>query len=355
MGIIGQRFAQRVHDADVIHDQAVAFAVCDAIGSRNRLHQGVRLQHLIQIKAGKGLHVEACQPHGADENHAERMIAVFEILIQLALLHLFAVGFDIEPPFLEGLDFVLLLTDDDRHLGFLHPLELARHLLCVLLGRGIFDLRPQCGDFLLPVFLNEVIHAHARDLVQADDHRFAARPERGIVMHKILGDAAKAVFCGQNVNFFGKFAFQFILLRGIEIGGFDGFQNFLRDLRLVKLLDFIRTVFVIQRNGRAVIHSALEIVDGQIAAERPLGDVVVGKERRAREADARRRRKQLHHVVCENAVLAAVRFIRHDDDIVIRKNRLHIRMIEFLNQCENKARVAPELGHQILAAGGDEL
>ena len=49
LGIIGQRFAQRVHDADVIHDQAVAFAVCDAIGSCNRLHQGVRFQHLIQI------------------------------------------------------------------------------------------------------------------------------------------------------------------------------------------------------------------------------------------------------------------------------------------------------------------
>jgi type I restriction enzyme, R subunit len=35
------------------------------------------------IKSINVFSIEACQPHGADENHAERMIAVFEILIQL--------------------------------------------------------------------------------------------------------------------------------------------------------------------------------------------------------------------------------------------------------------------------------
>ena len=54
-------------------------------------------------------------------------------------------------------------------------------------------------------------------------------------------------------------------------------------------------------------------------------------------------------------VLAAVCLIRHDQNIVIRIDRRLIRLVELLNQRENKARISLELFDQIRATGGHEL
>ena len=52
-------------------------------------------QRLVQIQAGEALHIEAGQPHGADEHHPQRIGIVLELFVQLPLLHLGPVVSDV--------------------------------------------------------------------------------------------------------------------------------------------------------------------------------------------------------------------------------------------------------------------
>lgn len=63
----------------------------------------------------------------------------------------------------------------------------------------------------------------------------------------------------------------------------------------------------------------------------------------------------MHHVVGEDAVLTAVGLVRENENIVVGVNRLCVRLIELLDQGEDKARVAPQLANQIIPAGGHKL
>lgn len=71
------------------------------------------LQRLAQVQTGQALHIKAGQPHGADEHDPEQIGGILELLIQLPLFHLHPVALDIQPSFLEGLHFVLLLMEKD--------------------------------------------------------------------------------------------------------------------------------------------------------------------------------------------------------------------------------------------------
>ena len=341
-GIVRQRLSQRFDDADIVHDQTVALALRDAIGAGDGLHERVRLERLVQIETGKTLDVKAGQPHGADEHDAERIFGVLELLIQLSLFHLLAVRFDIQPPFLERLDLILLLTDDDRHLRFTHPCELALQLLDFLLLHRP-DLRFEPFDFLRPVLLHKVIHPHAGHFIEAYEHRLTARPEIGVVADKVLRDGVKARLRGQQMDFLGELAFQLVLLVDVQIRLLDGVEDAVGDLRVVQVFDLVATVFVVQRHRRAVVHGALEVVNGYVAAEGALGDIVVGKQRRTGKADAGGGRQQRHHVVGKNAVLAAVRLVRHDDNVVVGIDRRGVRLVELLDQREDEAGIAAQL------------
>ena len=94
---------------------------------------------------------------------------------------------DIQTPLLEGLDLILLLTDDYSHFRFLHPLQLAFQLLCLLL-RGVLDAGFQRFNFSSPVFLRQIIHPHTGHLVQADKHSLAACPQVRVMTDKISGN-----------------------------------------------------------------------------------------------------------------------------------------------------------------------
>jgi len=185
--IIGQRLPKRLDDADVVNDQAVTFPFCHAVGTGDGLHQRVRFQRLIQIEEGQALHIEAGEPHGADKHDPERVGRIFEFLVQLPLFHFFAVRLDIQAPLLEGLNLILLLTDDHSHFRFLHPLQLAFQLLCLLL-RGVLDAGFQRFNFSSPVFLRQIIHPHTGHLVQADKHSLAACPQVRVMTDKISGN-----------------------------------------------------------------------------------------------------------------------------------------------------------------------
>ena len=63
----------------------------------------------------------------------------------------------------------------------------------------------------------------------------------------------------------------------------------------------------------------------------------------------------MRQVVSKDAVLTAVRLIGHDQDVVIRADRLRVRVVKLLDQGENEAGVAPQHFDQPLSAGGHEL
>ena len=63
----------------------------------------------------------------------------------------------------------------------------------------------------------------------------------------------------------------------------------------------------------------------------------------------------MHHVVGIDAILTTVRFVAHDDDVVIGNERCLIRAIELLNERKYKARIALYHFHQFLATGCDKV
>ena len=136
LGIVVERLLQCAYDSDIIDYQPVALSGSHPVRSRNGLHQSMGLQRLIQVQAGKSLHIEAGQPHCADKHNSEVTIRVLILLVQFPLFHLRPVRQDIQSPFLKRLDLVLLLADHHAHLGFLHPLELPGELHLHLVGCG---------------------------------------------------------------------------------------------------------------------------------------------------------------------------------------------------------------------------
>ena len=132
--VLRQRLAQALQHAVVVDDQAEILAGIDAVGPRDGLHQGVGLHRLVDVERRQALHVEAGQPHGADDGDAERMLRVLEGGLDVhalavrrleALLHQRAVRDDVEAPLLEVGDLVLRLADDDLDDGLVQPVRPA--------------------------------------------------------------------------------------------------------------------------------------------------------------------------------------------------------------------------------------
>ena len=338
-GVVRQRLPQGLDNADIVHNQPVAFPFRHAICARDGLHQGVGLQRLVQIQAGQALDIKARQPHGAHEYHSQRIVRVLEFLVQLALFHLLAMRLDVESPFLEGLNLVLLLADDHRHFGFFHPCQFAVQLLRLLLG-SVPDFAFQPGDFLRPVVLNHIVHAHAGHFVQADKHRFSAGPQVAVMAHKVPGDGFQPGSGRQQMYFLCKFPLQLFLLVHVQIRLLDGIQNPVGDFRVMQVGDLVPAVLVIQRHRRAVLHRSLEVIHGNVAAKGARGQVVIRQKRRSRKADARGRGQQFHHIGGKDAVLAAMRLVGHNQNVVIGIDGLRVGLVEFLNQGKDKARVA---------------
>ena len=123
--IVRKGFTQSFHDTDIIYNQAIALAFIHTVGTCDGLHKSMRLEWFIEIQARQAFHIKAGEPHSAYKNYPERIFGILEFLVQLTLFHFCPVVFDIKIPLFESLYFVLLLTDDNGHFGFLHPFQLA--------------------------------------------------------------------------------------------------------------------------------------------------------------------------------------------------------------------------------------
>ena len=145
------------------------------------------------------------------------------------------------------------------------------------------------------------------------------------------------------------------MLFRVKVCGFNRIENLVCNFRILEFLDFVGTIFVIERNCRTIFYGSLEIVNRNVAAESSFGDVVIFQKRSARKADTRSRREQGAHVICKNSILAAMCFVGHHQNIVIRINRGQIFLVELLNQREDETRVALEFCDKVVPARGNEL
>ena len=309
-------------------------------------------QGLVQIQAGQAFHIETGEPHGAHEHNSEGVFRVFELLVQFPLLHLRPVRQNVQAPLFERLNLVLLLADDHGHFRFFQPMQLPFQLLKGLLGRCLFQSRFRFHDFFRPVLLNQIVHPYTGHLVQADKHGFSGSPHVGVVLYEISGNRVQSGLGRQNMDFLCKFPFQLFLLADIQIRRLDGIHDLLRDFRILDGAKLFTAVFIVQRHRCTVLYGAFKVIDGDIAAESAFCNGIVGKQGRAGETDPGRGRQQGHHIFRENTILAAVGFVGHDDNVIVRRNRRQALLIEFLNQREDEAGIAFQLMDEIFTALG---
>ena len=223
VGIVGKCLSERFDDPDVIHDESVALSGAHTVGAGDGLHKTMRLHWLIEVHCRKGLHVEAGEPHRADENDSQRVLGVFELVVEAALLHLLAVGLYVEAPLIEVCDLVLLLADDDRHLGRLHPVNLASLLQRLLLAHGL-ELALLFPDCLFPVFLYVVEHHHGRDLVHAYEHCLSGLPNPRVMRDEVFGDFAETRLRHDYMHAVREFSLNLLRLLVVEVGRFHGVE-----------------------------------------------------------------------------------------------------------------------------------
>lgn len=279
-------------------------------------HEAVGLHGLVEVHRSQRLHIEAREPHGADEHDAQRVVRILKLVVQAALLHLHPMRTDIEVPFLEVRDLVLLLADDDRHLRRAHPIDLPLLLKRLLLAH-VAKLLLLSLDRLLPVLLDVVEHHQRGDLVHADEHRLAGLPDARVVVHEVLGDLVQARLGHNHVHAVAELALDLLGLLLVKVGGLHSVHELLVKLGVLDA-QLVGAVLIEQWHRRAVLHRAVEIVDRDVSAERAACEVVVFQDGRAGETDSGGCGQKPHHVLGADAIVGAVRLVRQDDDVVIR-------------------------------------
>ena len=209
----------------------------------------MRLQGLVQIKAGQRLHIKACQPHGTDENYTEGIVRILVFLVQFPFFHLLPVWFDVQIPLPESLNLVLFLADNHTHLGFFHPGQFPRKLLLLLVRWRVKNSLLKGGNLLLPLILHIVVHADTGYLVEADEHRFATCPQIAVMLYEVMRNSFQTRLSSQEMHFLFKLMHYFFCLIGVEVCRFNGIQYLVRNLRILDFLYLLAAILIVKRNG----------------------------------------------------------------------------------------------------------
>ena len=77
-GIGGDRLLQFLGEAEVIDNEAAGFFAEDPVDARDGLHEAVLVHVLIEVHGVEAGHVEAGEPHVADDDEAERVVRILE-------------------------------------------------------------------------------------------------------------------------------------------------------------------------------------------------------------------------------------------------------------------------------------
>lgn len=115
LGVDPQGVLKVTEDAHVIDNEASGLARCHAVRSGDGLHQGVIAHRLVEVERGAGRHVEAGDPHRADEDQSERPIGILELLVKVLAHHALAVRDDVQSLFLQVFNLVLGLRHHHSH------------------------------------------------------------------------------------------------------------------------------------------------------------------------------------------------------------------------------------------------
>ena len=233
-----------------------------------------------------------------------------------ALLDQPAVRGDVQIPLAELVHLALFFADHHRHAGLAHPVDLARQIQLLLFIGDRGQLLLQLVDSLVPVESDQVVHPHAGDLVDADQHRLAGFPRGRVVLHEIPRHLVEPLVGGDDVIVALEFPLQPLL--DIDVLGLQLFQLF--GDAFVEVADghaqLVATGVVIERHRGLVLHRPLEVVGRDVFAEHPARDLVVLEQRRAGKADVAGIGQGVTHVERQRAVLGAVRLVGDDDDVV---------------------------------------
>ena len=167
---------------------------------------------------------------------------------------------------------------------------------------------------------------------------------------KITGNRAQTRLRRHQMDFLCEFRFQLVLLNDVDIRVFDSIKYAVCDLRIMQIEYLFTTILIIERYSGSVLDSTFEIVNGNIATEGTSSYIIARQQRCAGKSDTCRCRKQLDHIIGKDTVLAAVRLVRHDDNVVVGIDRRFVRLIEFLYQRKYETRIAFQFTHQVITA-----
>ena len=93
----------------------------------------------------------------------------------------------------------LLLAHHDGGAGLAHPIDPPPQVDGFLFAGRLRMLRLQLLGALVPVALDQRVHPHARQLVDADQHRLAGLPRRRVVAHEVAGHLVEPLLGGDDV------------------------------------------------------------------------------------------------------------------------------------------------------------
>ncbi len=343
------------------------------VGAGDGLHQGMGLERFVQVQSGQARHIEAGQPHGADNGDPERVRILLEGLIQSHALHVAETGIgahrggqfdafldqptvrrDIEIPLAKLVHLALFFTDDHGHPGLAHPVDLSARKDFFLLVRDRGKLLFQRLDAFSPVKLDQPVHAHAGDLVDTHQHGLAGLPGRRIVPHEIPRHLIETLARRDDVVIALEFPLQALLdidvvrLQFLQLLGNTLVEIIHRDAELVA------PGIVVERHGRVILHRALKIVGGNIVAKYAPGDLIVGEQWRAGKTDIARVGQGVAHVQRQRAVLGAVGLVGNDNDIIPPGVALVgiDCLVELLDQRKDVGLVLSQQFAQMLPADG---
>jgi len=258
---------------------------------------------------------------------------------------------DVEPFFAHLGNLVLPLGDDHRHIGFLQSGDMRFDLPPgVALRPG--HLRLQRRNLFAPKLLDLIVHADGRGLVDADHHGLALEAPPCEMRHQVLGHRLQPVVASDQVVLPGELPFQLLFLLLVQLGFFKEVFHVLVQV-VVDQLQLRDAVFVVERDGRAVGHGLLEVIDADIIAEDLPCLFLAHDQGRAGEGQKGGVGQGRAHIERQGVVLAAVRFVGDDDDVgPFREHRMRFALLsaELVDQCEDVAVILAEQLPQVLAA-----
>jgi len=196
----------------------------DAVGPRDRLHQGVVPHQLVQVDGRTAWHVEAGHPHRTDKDQRKRVVGVLEPLVQILGQHPLAVRHDVEPLGPHLLDLVLRLRDHHGHVEAIHVLDQVLQLGTprAVHGPAVLTLQRQPPKELAPVehpvLADLVVHSDRRGLIDADDHRLATVTALHEVADQVLGDGLQAILARNQVILPRELSLELLFLLIVQLG-----------------------------------------------------------------------------------------------------------------------------------------